>query len=403
MSWFDLGNALLNAAPSGAAATAVAPSSYDYLMNLLMGAGGGARLPALASLSDGTVPETSGGDGAPGAPPGDPGDTGEGGVTNGEAQGDVAAAISNAISGAGRGLVGIAGDLAGVNPTFGFGPQGFFGSLSSAAKGAPNTFGFSLSNLMSLAPNPVSMANMFGGAALGLGQGVATRGGDFSGPTGSLFGGTANAASQAPGFFSGFNNSLSDSGRGRGIADLSDDPTSSPIGVVTGDPTGATPTQGDPTGQGDGNGNGNGGVVGDGTAGGIGGSAPGGEGGAPGNSGDGGGGGGGGGGSSVICSELRRQGLMDDLIWAADERFGHAQTRAVRDGYRCWAQYIARGMKRSPLLTRIVSRLAIPWAYEMAYLMGARSSGSLLGRALMFAGLPFCAFLGKLRSTWRIA
>lgn len=396
MSWFDIGNALLNQGQPAGGAPASPGSGSDYLRSVLMGGMG--RAPSgLESLSPGAgaPPEMGGGDGAPGGLPGDPADSG---VADGTAQGDIAAAISNAISGARSGAVGIGLNALGANPTFGFGPQGFFGSLSSNSNAAPNTFGLSLSNLMSLAPNPVGPINMALGAALGLGQGVATRGGDFSGPFGGLFGGTANA--QAPGFFSGFNNSLSDAARGRGQAD----PDSPTVSDPTADPPGATPTQGDPTGQDSGDGpSGNGGTVGDGTAGGIGGSAPGGEGGAGiGSSGDG-GGGGGGGGSSVICSELRRQGLMDDLIWAADERFGGLQTRAVRDGYRCWAQYIARGMKRSPRLTRIVSRLAIPWAHEMAYLMGARSRGSRLGRALMFAGLPFCAFLGKLRSAWRTA
>lgn len=155
-------------------------------------------------------------------------------------------------------------------------------------------------------------------------------------------------------------------------------------------------------GGGGGTGAGPGAGVGDGTAGGIGGSAPGGEGGAPGNSGDsgdGGGGGGGGGGSSVICSELRRQGLMDDATWRADELFGRAQSAATRAGYYVWARPIARGMARSWLLTAVVASIALPWAREMSYRMGARPSGSLVGRIVMAIGLPLCTYLGGLSKT----
>lgn len=398
MGWFDQGAALDTSTPGwGGAPAAGAPgrmSGSDYLRALLMRAMESQQSPGLASLFSGAgvLPEMNGGEGAPSGPAGP---TADEGVTNGEAQGDIAAAIGNAISGGRSGLVGLAADAAGVNPTLGFGPNGFVGGLSSDVNAAPNTFGLSLANLMSLAPSPISMANTIGGAIAGAGKGVSTRGGDFSGPFSGLFSGSPTAA-LGPNIYGGNNFSLSDAARGMDFSGREDLSDPSPT-TATPDTSGPTPTEGDPTGQ-------EGGPTGNGpSSSGIGpgtGTAPTGD---EGDSGDGGGGGGGGGGASVICSELRRQGLMDDLIWAADERFGGLQTRAVRDGYRCWAQYIARGMKRSPLLTRIVARLAIPWAYEMAYLMGARSRGSLLGRALMFAGLPFCAVLGKFRSTWRTA
>lgn len=174
-----------------------------------------------------------------------------------------------------------------------------------------------------------------------------------------------------------------------------------PAGV--GDAGGAAAGSGDaggaPAGSGDA------GAVGDGTAGGIGGTAAGGEGG-PGTAGDagvgdggtgdgGGGGGGGGGGSSVICSELFRQGIMPFHIWAADERFGMLQTAEVKNGYRMWAQYVARGMRRSRLLTAIVAPIAMAWAHEMAYQMDAAKKGSVVGRCIMAVGRPLCQFLGR--------
>ena len=70
------------------------------------------------------------------------------------------------------------------------------------------------------------------------------------------------------------------------------------------------------------------------------------------------------------------------------------ESQATRDGYRLWATPIARGMARSRVLTVVVASLAIPWAKEMAYQMGVRDRGSLLGRAIMVVGLPICTYLG---------
>jgi hypothetical protein len=63
-------------------------------------------------------------------------------------------------------------------------------------------------------------------------------------------------------------------------------------------------------------------------------------------------------------------------------------------GYRLWAAPLARRMARSPRLTRIVASIALPWAQEMAYRMGARSTGSLVGRIVMAVGIPACAAIG---------
>lgn len=102
-------------------------------------------------------------------------------------------------------------------------------------------------------------------------------------------------------------------------------------------------------------------------------------------------------GGSVICTELRRQGLMEDAVWEADERYGEmirATDPKVYAGYYHWAQHVARWMKNSPALTRIVQVFAKPWAEEMAYQMGAQETGNWRGKAIMAIGTPVCRWIG---------
>jgi len=108
-----------------------------------------------------------------------------------------------------------------------------------------------------------------------------------------------------------------------------------------------------------------------------------------------GGAGGPGGASSVICTELHRQGFMDAATWQADERYGRLQSRAVLEGYWRWGRPVARAMATRPWLTRLIWCLGHPWVEEMAFQMGARERGSRLGRLIMALGTPICARLGK--------
>ena len=86
---------------------------------------------------------------------------------------------------------------------------------------------------------------------------------------------------------------------------------------------------------------------------------------------------------------------MDDATWRADQAFGASLSSATLRGYRLWAAPLARKMAKSPLLTRIVARVALPWAHEMAFRVGVRERGSLLGRFIML-GIPVCTILGHM-------
>ncbi len=44
----------------------------------------------------------------------------------------------------------------------------------------------------------------------------------------------------------------------------------------------------------------------------------------------------------------------------------------------------------------ISSSFAIPWAFEMAHRVGVRERGTILGKVLMFVGIPLCRLIGRI-------
>jgi len=102
--------------------------------------------------------------------------------------------------------------------------------------------------------------------------------------------------------------------------------------------------------------------------------------------------------SSVICTELYRQGLMDENIFEADQAFGshlRADHNDVLVGYHLWAKPVVKWMQKSERVTKVVAFIAKPWSYEMAYRMGARDKGTFVGKILMDVGVPVCRTIGR--------
>lgn len=100
-------------------------------------------------------------------------------------------------------------------------------------------------------------------------------------------------------------------------------------------------------------------------------------------------------GITVICTELHRQGLMDNETYAKDAEFGRhlmANDPHVLPGYTVWAVYVAALMQKSPLFTKIIAPFALAWA---AHIAGRKN---LLGAIILHTGVPVCRVIGKLRS-----
>jgi hypothetical protein len=106
----------------------------------------------------------------------------------------------------------------------------------------------------------------------------------------------------------------------------------------------------------------------------------------------------GGGGMSVICTELNRQGILSDELYKADGIWFDSfklDNLDVVSGYHYWAIPVVNVMKKSKLVTKFISLVAIPWAEDMAYQVGKRKSGNLFGRFVMNIGIPICRAIGR--------
>lgn len=110
------------------------------------------------------------------------------------------------------------------------------------------------------------------------------------------------------------------------------------------------------------------------------------------------GGGDGAGGESVICTELRRQNLIPNEWYTADEKAGRYYAKQDPDvihGYHAWGKTVARGMKKSKIVTFMACHLALPWAREMYAQQGNNEFSTIRGKILCTIGVPMCRLLGK--------
>jgi hypothetical protein len=94
---------------------------------------------------------------------------------------------------------------------------------------------------------------------------------------------------------------------------------------------------------------------------------------------------------TVICTELYKQGYLNDDIFLKDIAYGIHLRRTnpnVYYGYRVWAGYVVEAMKKSQLVTKLVAKLAVPWAQNMS------GEYNKLGCFISFVGEPICGLIG---------
>lgn len=101
-------------------------------------------------------------------------------------------------------------------------------------------------------------------------------------------------------------------------------------------------------------------------------------------------------GVSVVCSELNRQGLLDDITWQADCEYAKRIPESAIRGYHRVAKPLVSAMQRSKLATRIALLIAGGWAMEMRKRVRGDCDGSVVGRMLLRFGVPFMSLIGRL-------
>lgn len=93
--------------------------------------------------------------------------------------------------------------------------------------------------------------------------------------------------------------------------------------------------------------------------------------------------------TSVICTELNRQGyLPDELYDAGYEHFASLDPRTIA-GYRIWANKIVPRMQWSARLTRFFAPIALA-----RYNYIVHKKFSLIGAATVYIGQPICFVIG---------
>lgn len=100
--------------------------------------------------------------------------------------------------------------------------------------------------------------------------------------------------------------------------------------------------------------------------------------------------------ASVICTELNRQGYIDDETLRLDHL--HCQQNIDQNtynGYRLWADVLVKKMKKYKIITQLIRPFACSWANEMASRMDTSRKGNILGKLLLLIGVPICRKLGK--------
>lgn len=104
------------------------------------------------------------------------------------------------------------------------------------------------------------------------------------------------------------------------------------------------------------------------------------------------------GGGSVVCTELRRQGIMSAELYANDVSYAATHiSPVVLEGYRSWGVPLVSLMRRSKLVTKLVAFFAVNRAHYVASRYGTVDYSPLrapVGAVVNLVGVPVCYVIG---------
>ena len=101
--------------------------------------------------------------------------------------------------------------------------------------------------------------------------------------------------------------------------------------------------------------------------------------------------------STVICTELNRQGYMPYEILQLDKIYRLLYIDDdVYEGYLTWAEPLVGLMRKSSIMTHIVKPFGLAWAYEMASrIKPDKYKGNIVGKIMLKTGVPVCRFINR--------
>lgn len=94
--------------------------------------------------------------------------------------------------------------------------------------------------------------------------------------------------------------------------------------------------------------------------------------------------------SSVICTELARQGFITKELLAKDTAYARSNlSLTTMAGYHAWAIPVVRLMRKSSLLTRLIAPFGIKFCNHVA------GNRNIVGALVLNIGTPICFAIGK--------
>ena len=100
---------------------------------------------------------------------------------------------------------------------------------------------------------------------------------------------------------------------------------------------------------------------------------------------------------SVLCTELHRQGILSNSLYARDIVFGQFLEKEwpeVITGYHLFANPVVKLMKKSKLFTKLISYPILSWA---KYIASDFENKYIVGAIIFHVGMPICAFFGLIK------
>lgn len=105
------------------------------------------------------------------------------------------------------------------------------------------------------------------------------------------------------------------------------------------------------------------------------------------------------GGNSVICTALKKRGLLDPVEYALGEEYLRTLSAYTISGYYLWGLNVAEAINRG---NKWAIRLTLPWASSRMHLLASHSKWKYvkypLGSITKFIGQPICWSLGLILS-----
>lgn len=101
---------------------------------------------------------------------------------------------------------------------------------------------------------------------------------------------------------------------------------------------------------------------------------------------------------SVLCTELHRQGILSNELYARDVVFGkflEAECPEIITGYHFFAKPVVKLMKKSKIFTKLISYPVLSWA---KYIASNFENKYIVGAIVFHLGIPVCSIVGSIKN-----